>query len=267
MSSHYSSPNAADRPRTAGRSGLVRTLKVALAIGLLLPATVVVSSPASAAAGDPYRIDFRGSSACGLLPCKPGAETDKAFDRARAAAQDLMKAHEVQHHADCESLSTTKGTRPSPGSSSPWYDFTIKARCKSVSLGYYVVRSANLGVVSTPSVELGRISSNGGQAQLTLTVTKAVQRSATLTTGLSVQAISAQLGFTNSSTTTVSASCTVSVNSICTAVLIGTPYSQVIEYRLYERFLGGGTGNDRYVGTGQLSVPQANGMHCQLSYL
>lgn len=128
--------------------------------------------------------------------------------------------------------------------------------------GYYAVNRGSLGIFNTPYTTIASVSSAGGQNTLTISGTYSVSKAATFTTGITVSEISANLGFTQTSSSAVTVGCSYNTGGVA-GVLNAYPRSNVVKYDVYERSLGGGTGNDRYVGSGQFNQPV--GFACQFN--
>jgi hypothetical protein len=130
--------------------------------------------------------------------------------------------------------------------------------------GYYVVNRGSLGVVNAPYTTIATVGGSAGQGSLSINQSYSVAKQATLTVGLTTEAISASLTDSATLTEQVQVTCTYETGGRA-AVLTAYPRAEVIEYDVYERYIGGGTGNDPYVGRGQFYVPR--GFFCQLELL
>ena len=128
------------------------------------------------------------------------------------------------------------------------------------SFGTYAVNRGSVGIHTTPYTVIASVSSGGGQNTLSITGAYSVAKAATFTTGITVAQLSANLGFSQTGTTTVTVGCSYNTNGVA-GVLTAYPRSNVVRYDVYARVLGGGTANDRYVGSGQFNQPV--GFDCQ----
>lgn len=126
--------------------------------------------------------------------------------------------------------------------------------------GYYAVSRGSLGIYNTPYTTIASVASAGGQNTLTISGTYSVAKAATFTTGITIADISANLGYSQTTTQALTVGCSYNTNGAA-GVLNAYPRSDVIAYDVYERNLGGGGGNDTYVGSGQFNQPV--GFTCQ----